>query len=111
MAGESVSVRVAAARGVHIREANRDEVAEALAALEGDADLLLFAGDLTTHGEPEQAELLAEACRPLSIPIVTVLGNHDCHADRTGEVRAVLDDAGLVVLERECSVQEVGGTE
>jgi Icc-related predicted phosphoesterase len=108
---ESVSIRIAAAGDVHIRESNRDEVAEALAALEGDVDLLLLAGDLTTHGEPEQAELFGEACRPLSMPIVTVLGNHDCHADRTGEVRDVLEDAGLVVLERGCSVQEVGGTE
>jgi Icc-related predicted phosphoesterase len=72
---------------------------------------VLVAGDLTTHGEPEQAELLAEACRQLSMPVVAVLGNHDCHADRVDEVRAALEAAGVIVLERESTVQEVGGTE
>lgn len=111
MTDESVSIRVAAAGDVHIRDANRDEVAEAFAALEGDADLVLVAGDLTTHGEPEQAELFAEACRPLSMPVIAVLGNHDCHADRVDEVRTVLEDAGVVVLERETTIRQVGGAE
>jgi Icc-related predicted phosphoesterase len=111
MTDESVSIRVAAAGDVHIRESNRDEVAAAFAALEGDADLVLLAGDLTTHGEPEQAALFADACQGLSMPVVSVLGNHDCHVDRVGEVRAVLEGAGVIVLERECTIQEVGGTE
>ncbi|HKP90294.1 MAG TPA: metallophosphoesterase [Thermoleophilaceae bacterium] len=111
MADESVSIRVAAAADVHVRDANRDQVAEAFAALEGDADLVLVAGDLTTHGEPEQAKLFAEVCRPLSMPVLAVFGNHDCHADRMDEVRAVLEDEGVIVLERESTVQEVAGTE
>jgi Icc-related predicted phosphoesterase len=104
-------LRVAAAADVHIRDSNRDEIGAAFGALEGDADLILVAGDLTTHGEPAQAELFAEICRPLSIPVVAVLGNHDWHADRVREVRAVLEDAGVIVLEREWTVLEVGGTE
>ena len=111
MADESVSIRVAAAGDVHVRDANRDQVAEAFAALEGDADLVLVAGDLTTHGEPEQAHLFAEIARSASMPVLAVLGNHDCHADRVEEIRAVLEDAGVIVLEREWTVQEVGGTE
>jgi uncharacterized protein len=111
MTDQSVSIRVAAAGDIHIRESNRDEVAAAFAELEGDADLVLVAGDLTTHGEPEQAKLFAEACRPLSVPVVAVLGNHDHHADRVGEVRAALEDGGVTVLERETTVREVAGTE
>jgi uncharacterized protein len=111
MADQSVSIRVAAAGDVHIRESNRDEIAEAFAALEGDADLVLIAGGLTTHGDPEQAALFAEACRGLSMPVVSVLGNHDCHCDRVDEVRAILEDSGLVVLERECSIQAIAGAE
>jgi Icc-related predicted phosphoesterase len=106
-----VALRVAAAGDVHIRDSNRDEVAAAFRALEGDADLVLIAGDLTTHGEPAQAELFAEVVRPLTMPVVCVLGNHDCHVDRVDEVRAVLESAGVRVLEREWAVLELGGIE
>lgn len=109
--GNGAAIRIAAAGDVHIRDTNRDEVAEAFAALEGDADLVLVAGDLTTHGEPAQAELFAEVCRPLTVPVVAVLGNHDCHVDRVGEVRAVLEGAGVTVLERAWTVREVRGVE
>ena len=60
--------------------------------------MILLAGDLTTHGEPEQAAVLADACRPLDVPVYAVLGNHDFHANRCDEVVAVLEDAGIRVL-------------
>jgi Icc-related predicted phosphoesterase len=104
-------LRVAAAGDVHIRDSNREQVAEAFRAVERDADLVLIAGDLTTHGEPAQAELFAEVCRPLTVPVVAVLGNHDCHADRVDDVRAVLEDGGIRMLEREHEVLELCGTE
>ena len=107
----STCLRVAAAGDVHIRDSNRDEVAASLRALDGDVDAILIAGDLTTHGEPAQAELFAEACRPLSVPVVAVLGNHDWHTDRVPEVRGVLEEGGVRVLERESTVLELGGTE
>src|SRR5688500_3911347 len=56
-------VRVAAAGDVHCSPDNRDAVMTAFDAIEGEADVVLLAGDLTTHGEPEQAEVLAGACR------------------------------------------------
>ena len=110
-AAGATTIRVAAAGDVHIRDANRDEVAAALAGLEGQADLLLIAGDITTHGEPSEAQLFAEACRTLKFPVIAVLGNHDWHCDLADEVRAVLEDAGVVVLERESTVHQIGGCE
>src|SRR3954471_2711354 len=68
-------VRIAAAGDIHCRPDMRDEVAAAFAGIADRADAVLLAGDLTTHGEPEQAEVLADACRGLDIPIVAVLGN------------------------------------
>jgi uncharacterized protein len=62
---------------------------------------VLLAGDLTTHGEPDEAAVLADACRGLTIPVVAVLGNHDWHANRRDEVVAVLEEAGITVLERD----------
>jgi Icc-related predicted phosphoesterase len=94
------SVRVAAAGDVHCSPDNRDAVLTAFEAIEGAADVILLAGDLTTHGEPEQAEVLAEACREMETPVVAVLGNHDYHANRADELTEVLRAAGICVLER-----------
>jgi uncharacterized protein len=93
-------VKIAAAGDVHCAPENRDAVLTAFDAIDGAADVVLLAGDLTTHGEPEQAEILAEACRGMGTPVVAVLGNHDLHANRADEVTDVLTGAGIQVLER-----------
>ena len=56
-----VTVRVAAAGDIHCRESRRAEVAAALADVSLRADLILLAGDLTAHGEPAEARVLADA--------------------------------------------------
>jgi Icc-related predicted phosphoesterase len=105
------SVRIAAAGDVHCSEATRERAERAFAGLRGRADLLLLAGDLTTHGEPAQAEVLAGACHELDIPVIAVLGNHDWHANRAGEVVEVLADSGITVLERSATTCCVGDVE
>src|SRR5947208_634268 len=87
--------RVAAAGDVHASEATRERIAAAFSAVECEADLVLLAGDLTTHGEPEQARVLAEAAGGLRVPVAAVLGNHDLHSGRGDEVAAILRDAGF----------------
>jgi len=104
-------VRIAAAGDVHCQPAHRDEVVRAFADLDERADVLLLAGDLTTHGEPGQAEVLAEACAPLELPIVAVLGNHDWHACRVDECLPVWQDAGIEVLDRSHTILDVGGAD
>ena len=94
------TVRVAAAGDLHVDESGREAVATAVAAMARDADVILLAGDLTTHGEPEQVAILADACRDVRRPVVTVLGNHDLHADREDEIDEVLRAAGIIVLDR-----------
>ena len=69
------------------------------------------AGDLTTHGEPEQGELLAEAVRGVETPIIAVLGNHDWHVDRVPELTAILEDAGIKMLDRAWTIERVGDCE
>jgi Icc-related predicted phosphoesterase len=102
-------IRIAAAGDIHFgeRENDRERAAEAFGALAERADLVLLAGDLTTHGEPEQAAIVAEAAAALDVPVITVLGNHDWHANRAGEVRAVLEEAGIVVLDRSHHILQV----
>jgi uncharacterized protein len=94
------AIRIAAAGDIHSSEENRPAVAAAFAEITDHVDAILLAGDLTTHGEPEQAEVLANACRGLGIPVVAVLGNHDWHANRAAEIVDLLSSAGLVVLDR-----------
>jgi uncharacterized protein len=107
---ERASIRIAAVGDVHGDESRRDELGGAFAALESRADLLLLAGDLTTIGEPEQAAVVADACRALTIPVVAVLGNHDWHADKCDDITAVLAGAGVTVLHRSWTVCDVDGT-
>jgi uncharacterized protein len=102
-------VRIAAAGDVHASEATRERLEQAFAGVETNADVVLLAGDLTTTGEPEQAQVLADVCRGLSIPVFAVLGNHDWHAGRSAELSALLEDAGVRVLERSSATCEAGG--
>jgi Icc-related predicted phosphoesterase len=104
-------LRIAAAGDLHCSEQHRDEVREAFAALHGKADLVLLAGDLTTHGEPEQGAVLAEACAQLDLPVFAVLGNHDWHADRRDELVQALGEGGIRVLDRDWAVCEASGLE
>lgn len=104
-------LRIAAAGDLHYAEQRREEAVQALAALNGTADLVLLAGDLTTHGEPEQAAVLADACAPLDIPVFAVLGNHDWHANRRDELVQALAEGGIRVLDRDWAVCEAGGLE
>jgi uncharacterized protein len=103
------TVRVAAAGDVHCDERSGPAITRAIDALEGAADILLLAGDLTTHGEPGQVRPLAEACRDRPFPVVAVLGNHDWHVNRGDELAAVLADAGVHVLERDHTTCSVAG--
>jgi len=104
-------IRIAAAGDIHASEATRERVERAFAQVEQDADVALLAGDLTATGEPEQARVLADACRSLSIPVFAVFGNHEFHAGHPDDVRAILEEAGVHVLDRSWSTCTVAGLE
>ena len=104
-------IRIAAAGDLHASEATRERVERAFANVAEESDVILLAGDLTTTGEPEQAKVVADACRDLEIPVFAVLGNHDFHAGRTDEIRAIVQEAGVHVLDRSWSSCEIAGLE
>jgi len=111
-AGGECAIRIAATGDIHLgREGDQERWAEAFAGLRGRVDLVLLAGDLTTHGEPEQAAMVAAAVQGLDVPIVAVLGNHDWHVNRRDELAAVLEEGRIDVLERTHRVLELCGTE
>src|SRR6476619_5410483 len=73
------------------------------------ADVLIIAGDLTDYGLPEEARVLAKELAALRIPKAAVLGNHDVASGKADEVRAILTEAGLVVLDGDaCELAGVG---
>jgi Icc-related predicted phosphoesterase len=106
---ENRPIRLAAAGDIHVREGMEGELHASFLRLRGKADLVLLAGDLTTCGDPKEAEVLADACRELELPVVAVLGNHDWHLDRADEITAILSDAGVVVLDRASTELQVSG--
>ena len=102
---------MAAVGDLHASEDHRDRLALSLAEAARDVDVILLAGDLTTHGLPEEASVLADGCRGLPVPVVAVLGNHDHHAGRADEIASSLEGAGAIVLERDHRVLELAGLE
>ena len=104
-------VRIAAAGDLHASEATRERVERAFETVAAEADVILLAGDLTTTGEPEQARVVADACRDLDVPVFAVLGNHDYHAGRPEALAAVLEEVGVHVLDRSCRTCTVDGLE
>jgi Icc-related predicted phosphoesterase len=72
--------------------------------------MLLLAGDLTRVGTADEARALAEELSDVTVPIVGVLGNHDYHCDQADKVTAILENAGVRILEGDSVVIPVDGT-
>ncbi len=99
-------IRVAAAGDLHFGRDSAGSLRSHIEDLPERADAFLIAGDLTKMGTPEEAEALARELDGLGLPVVTVLGNHDYHADCEKEVTRVLEDVGVTVLDGEGIVVE-----
>ena len=63
------------------------------------ADILALCGDLTDRGEPEETRQLARALASVGVPVVAVLGNHDYESGNVEEVRRILCEAGVHLLD------------
>lgn len=94
-------VRIATAGDIHCGTHEKTRVKEQFANVHREADILLLAGDLTNHGTVEEMTNLAEQLAGIPIPVVTIFGNHDVHSEQEDACRAVLEAAGITVLEKE----------
>ena len=102
-------VRVAAIADLHCTKTSQGAFQSLFARVSESADVVLIAGDLTDYGLPEEAMVLAKELTALRIPAAAVLGNHDVESGKTAEVRQILVDAGLIVLDGEtCELQGIG---
>ncbi|MEU0388311.1 metallophosphoesterase family protein [Streptomyces chartreusis] len=102
-------IRIAAVGDIHLGPDDQGLLRPAFETLPECADLLLLAGDLTRHGTPGEARVVAREIQDLGVPVVAVLGNHDHHDDRPDEVTAILRESGAHVLEGQGTVVTSGG--
>jgi Icc-related predicted phosphoesterase len=103
MAAVKKTIRLAAVGDLHYGRESRGALQPILAAVAHvEADVLLLCGDLTDYGHPEEAaELARELVSGVKIPIVGVLGNHDYESGAVTEVRKILVESGIRLLDGE----------
>ena len=100
-------MRVAAVGDVHCSKGSAGKIAPLFADLAARADALVLAGDLTDYGLPEEAQVLAKELAGVTVPVVAVLGNHDFESGKQDEVKSILQDAGVHMLDGDA--QEIDG--
>jgi len=102
-------VRVAAIGDLHCTKTSQGAFQPLFSRIAESADVLLMAGDLTDYGLPDEAKILARELSGLRIPVAAVLGNHDIESNKESEVRQILCDAGMVILDGDaCELQGIG---
>jgi Icc-related predicted phosphoesterase len=93
-------MRVAAVGDVHCKKTSAGAFQGLFAAMAAAADVIILCGDLTDLGQAEEARVLVkELSAAKSTPVVAVLGNHDYESGETEQVKGVLTEAGVMLLD------------
>jgi Icc-related predicted phosphoesterase len=110
MARKNGKVRIGALGDLHYTKTPESTVRELLTQAGRESDVLLLCGDLTDHGLPEEAQGLArEIHASVNVPVVAVLGNHDFESGKQDEVKQVLAESGIRMLDGDaCEIEGVG---
>jgi Icc-related predicted phosphoesterase len=97
-------LRIAAIGDIHVSKSSQGVFHNLFAQISSTADVLVVCGDFTDYGLPEEARILArELTTSVNIPVVAVLGNHDYESGAEVEIRQILTDAGVAVLDGEAT--------
>jgi Icc-related predicted phosphoesterase len=97
-------VRVAAIGDIHVSRHSQGAFQPLFTHISTNADVLVLCGDFTDYGLPDEARVLArELTAAVNVPVVAVLGNHDYEAGKQHEIREILADAGVTVLDGEAA--------
>lgn len=99
MSAKPDSVRVAAVGDLHVHQNSTESLQPLFEKISDNADVLALCGDLTHLGLRQEAEKLAHDLQKCRIPVVAVLGNHDYQSGHAEDVKRVLCDAKVNVLE------------
>lgn len=101
-------LKIAAIGDLHVRENSQGAYKELFTEISQKADVLVLCGDLADHGLIEEAKVLAEELAACSIPVVGVLGNHDFESGQQDEIKKILTDAKMTILDGEPSFEYEG---
>jgi Icc-related predicted phosphoesterase len=97
-------LRIAAIGDIHVSKSSQGTFHPLFAQISRTADVLLICGDFTDYGLPDEARILArELTTSVNIPVIAVLGNHDYEGGKQAEIRQILGDAGVSVLDGEAT--------
>ncbi len=96
--------RLAAVADLHCRQDQHGRFRELVKMVNGEAEGLLLAGDLTDHGSIDEAKTLAEAFALLRVPCAAVLGNHDFEGGVVKDLVRLLGEASIEVLDGDHAV-------
>lgn len=103
-------VRVAAVADLHCNKNNRNILHSFFANITEMTDIILLCGDLADTGLIEEAHILAEELKKtVTVPMIGVLGNHDYESGNQEEIRHILLDIGVTLLDGEsCEMHGIG---
>jgi Icc-related predicted phosphoesterase len=93
------AVVIAALGDLHYGRSSQGQLQGLFSQIAGVADVLVLCGDLTDFGLPEEASLLAKDLTLAKVPVVGVLGNHDFEGGKQEEIKRLLQDAGVAILD------------
>lgn len=91
-------MKIAAMADVHVKEYT-GMYRGMFERISDEAEVLLLGGDLTHNGFPEEARALARELEGCSVPVLAVLGNHDCEQGRQDEICGILKEAGVEMID------------
>jgi Icc-related predicted phosphoesterase len=93
-------IRIAAVGDLHCAKAmTPGTLAPVFSLVPERADILALCGDLTDTGTVDEAKSLVRELAVAKVPVVAVLGNHDYESDKSDDVKQVLTDGGIAVLD------------
>jgi Icc-related predicted phosphoesterase len=104
------TVRIGAVGDLHYTRTPEQPLRELLTQAGHESDVLLLCGDLTDHGLPEEAQALARDIHAaVNVPVIAVLGNHDFESGKQEEIKQLLCDSGIRILDGDATeVEGVG---
>jgi Icc-related predicted phosphoesterase len=92
-------MKIAAVGDLHIKESAKGTLQDFFDSICQKAEILILAGDLTSQGQINEAKTLVDELSVCTIPILAVLGNHDYENGKQEEIKKLLLQNEIIVLD------------
>ncbi len=103
-------MRLAGVGDLHCKKTSQGAFQPLFNEMSAAADVLVLCGDLTDYGLADEARILVRELSVVGeVPVVAVLGNHDYESGEAAQVKEILGEGGIQVLDGDAfEVQGVG---